>query len=99
MKIENIDWIGKPKFSDSGFYSYTLWPYKIKNCDTTFWMDETEYNLIMIEKKILQSIETLIIADSENMNTKKEGILKLIDEYAEENRSAEYKRAKENFYE
>lgn len=80
---ETLVWIGEPSDEYNKKYKmwpkYTLWPFKIKDCDTPFYMNEVDYEVYLAEKALLDQFFGAIIAQGESRKT----LIKLIETYGD----------------
>jgi hypothetical protein len=63
MRVETLTWIGEPSQPYDKKYNRwprcTLWPFKIKGCDTIFVMDEDAYETYLAEGAIIKALDEL----------------------------------------
>jgi len=88
MRAENLIWIGEPTNKYDEKYKrwpqYTLWPFKAefngKKCDTIFYMNETEHEVYLAKKKLLDGLTHWGIYEG---GPARPELIKLIEEYGD----------------
>ena len=91
MRAENLTWIGEPtdKYDEKHkcWPRWTLWPFKTKfdgkECDTRFVMNETDHDVYLAEKAILEELSGYVGDTDETKTPDRKKLLALIEAYGD----------------
>ena len=83
MRVENLTWIGEPSYPYDKklkmWPRWTLWPFKIKDCDMVFYMNKDDYEIYQAEKAILDNLNLILLPEQKEFVRPE--LMKLIEAY------------------